>query len=133
MRLNTYSIKQPSHQDFSFKYQRNMAHSEIRPILCVIQIKLNRLTLATQRIIKHIWFWYLSQFQEMKGHVSQCKCVDSPEPLLPAYTKYRCRPELRQLALLCQHGQLMLALPICDKNQTLTSWSILHLSTLYIT
>ena len=29
MRLNTNSIKQPPHQDCSFKYQRNMAHSEI--------------------------------------------------------------------------------------------------------
>ena len=45
----------------------------------------------------------------MKAHVSLCKCVDLPEPLLPAYTKYRCRPELRQLAPLRQHGQLMLA------------------------
>ena len=34
----------------------------------------------------------------MKDYVSQCKCVDSPELLLPAYTKYKCRPELRQLA-----------------------------------
>ena len=24
----------------------------------------------------------------MKAHASLCKCVDSPEPLLPAYTKY---------------------------------------------
>ena len=45
----------------------------------------------------------------MKAHVSLCKCVDSPEPLLPAYTKYRCRRELRQLATLRQHGHLMLA------------------------
>ena len=45
----------------------------------------------------------------MKAHVSLCKCVDSPEPLLPAYTKHRCRPELRQLAALRQRGQLMLA------------------------
>ena len=52
---------------------------------------------------------YLSQFQEMKAHVSLCKCVDSPEPLLPAYTKYRCRAKLRQLATLRQHGRLMLA------------------------
>ena len=59
---------------------------------------------------QHISFWYLSQFQEMKAHVSLCKCVDSPEPLLSAYTKYKCRPELRQLAPLHQHGQLMLAL-----------------------
>ena len=51
----------------------------------------------------------LSQFQEMKAHVSLCICVDSPEPLLPAYTKYRCRPELRQLAPLHHHGRLMLA------------------------
>ena len=51
---------------------------------------------------------YLSQFQEMKAHVSQCKCVDSPEPLLPAYTMCRCRPELRQLAPLRQQRQLML-------------------------
>ena len=50
---------------------------------------------------------YLSQFQEMKAHVSLRKCVDSPEPLLPVYTKYRCRPELRQLAPLRQHGRLM--------------------------
>ena len=54
-------------------------------------------------------FWYLSQFQEMKAHVSLCKCVDSPQHLLPAYTKYRCRPELRPLATLRQHGKLMLA------------------------
>ena len=47
--------------------------------------------------------------QEMKANVSLCKCVDSPEPLLPAYTKYRCRPELRQLAPLRQLGPLMLA------------------------
>ena len=52
---------------------------------------------------------YLSQFQEMKAHVSLCKGVDSPEPLLPAYTEYRCIPKFRQLAQLCQHGQLMLA------------------------
>ena len=58
---------------------------------------------------QHIRFWYLSQFQEMEAHVSLCKCVDSPEPLLPPYSKYRCRPELRQLATLRQHGQLMLA------------------------
>ena len=45
----------------------------------------------------------------MKAHVSLCKCVDSPEPLLPAYTKSRFRPELRHLAPLRQHGQLMLA------------------------
>ena len=32
---------------------------------------------------------YLSQFQEMNAHVSLCKSVDSPEPLLPVYTKYR--------------------------------------------
>ena len=59
---------------------------------------------------QHIRFWYmnLSQFQEMKSHVSLCICVDSPEPLLPAYTKYRCRPELRQLAPLRHHGRLML-------------------------
>ena len=50
---------------------------------------------------------YLPQFQEMKAHVSLRKCVDSPEPLLPVYTKYRCRPELRQLAPLRQHGLLM--------------------------
>ena len=76
---------------------------------------------------QHILFWYiyLSQFQEMKARVSLCKCVDSPEPLLPAYTKYRSRPELRQLAL----RQL---LPICDKYQNLTCWSFLYLSTLYI-
>ena len=54
--------------------------------------------------------WYFQQFKEMKAHVSLCKCVDSPEPLLPPYTKYRCRPELRQLASLRQHGQLMLTL-----------------------
>ena len=53
---------------------------------------------------------YLSQLQEMNVHVSMCKCVDSPEHLLPAYTKYRCRPELRQLVPLHQHGRLMLAL-----------------------
>ena len=45
----------------------------------------------------------------MKVHVSLCKYVESPEPLLPEYTKYRCRPELRKLAPLRQHGQLMLA------------------------
>ena len=45
---------------------------------------------------------YLSQFQEMKAYVSLCKCVDSPEPLLPTYTKYRFRPELRQLTPLRQ-------------------------------
>ena len=28
----------------------------------------------------------ISHFQEMKAHVRLCKCVDSPEPLLPAYT-----------------------------------------------
>ena len=55
---------------------------------------------------------YLSQFTEMKAHISLCKCVDSPEPLLPAYIKYRCRSELRQLAPLCQHGQLMLVFGI---------------------
>ena len=69
----------------------------------------------------------------MKARVSLCKCVDSPEPLVPSYTKYRCRPELRQLAPLRQHGQLMLALPICDKYRNLTCWSNLNLSTLYIT
>ena len=60
---------------------------------------------------RHIWFWYmyLSQFQEMKALVSLCKCVDSSEHLLPTYTKYRCRPKLRQLAPLRQHGQLMMA------------------------
>ena len=52
---------------------------------------------------------YLLQFQEIKAHVSLCKCVDTPEHLLPAYTKYRCRPELRQLVSLHLHGQLMLA------------------------
>ena len=70
---------------------------------------------------------YLPQFQEMKAHVSLCKCVNSPEPLLPAYTKYRCRPELRQLAPL-RHMYCVL----CDKYQNLTCWSNLHLSTLYI-
>ena len=69
---------------------------------------------------------YLSQFQ-------MCKCVDSPEPLLPAYTKFRCRPELRQLAPLRQYGRLMMVLPICDKYQNLICWSNLHLSTFYIT
>ena len=69
----------------------------------------------------------------MKAHVSLCKCVDSSEPLLPAYTKYRCRPELRQLAPLRQHGRFMLVLPICDKYQNITCWSNLHLSTLCIT
>ena len=68
---------------------------------------------------------YLLKFQEMKAHVSLCKCVDSPEPLLPEYTKYRCRPELRQLAPLRQ--------PIRDKYQNLICWSNLHLSTSYIT
>ena len=59
---------------------------------------------------QHIGFWYmyLSQFQEMKAQVSLCKCLDSPEPLLHAYTKYRCKPEFRQLAPLRQHGRLML-------------------------
>ena len=57
----------------------------------------------------HLILVNLSQFQEMKANVSLCKCVDSPEPLLPAYTKYRCRQELRQLAPLHQYGQLMLA------------------------
>ena len=52
---------------------------------------------------------YLSQFQEMKAHVSLRKCVDSPEPLLPTYTMYIYRPELRQLASLRQRGQFMLA------------------------
>ena len=33
----------------------------------------------------------------MKAHASLCNCVDSPEPLLLAYTKYRCRSELRKL------------------------------------
>ena len=45
----------------------------------------------------------------MKANVSLCKCVDSPEPLLPAYAKYRCGQELRRMAPLHQHGQLMLA------------------------
>ena len=35
------------------------------------------------------------QFQEMNAHVSLCKSVDSPESLLPAYSMYKCRPELR--------------------------------------
>ena len=70
----------------------------------------------------------------MKAHVSMCKCVDSPEPLLPAYTKYICRPELRQRAPLGQPGQLMLAFfPIFDKYQNLTCQSNLNLSTLCIT
>ena len=46
--------------------------------------------------------WYLSQFQEIEAHVSLCKWVDSPKPLLPAYTYYRRRSELRQLAPLRQ-------------------------------
>ena len=41
----------------------------------------------------------------MTAQMSMCKCVDSTEPLLP---EYGCRPELRQLAPLYQHGQLML-------------------------
>ena len=45
----------------------------------------------------------------MKAHVNLCECVDSQEPFLPDYTKYRCRPELRQLAQLRQQGRLMLA------------------------
>ena len=67
----------------------------------------------------------------MKAHISLCKCVDSPEPLLPAYTTYRCRQELRPMASLRQHGQLMVALPICHEYQNLTCWSNLYLSTLY--
>ena len=69
----------------------------------------------------------------MKAHVSQCKCVDSPEPLLPVYTKYRCRPELRQLAPVHQHGRLMLAFCQYVISTKLSHGQNLHLSTLYIT
>ena len=31
----------------------------------------------------------LTRFQKMKALISLCKYVDSPEPLLPTYTKYR--------------------------------------------
>ena len=70
--------------------------------------KSNELAQNKSNEVAHL-IWYLLQFQEMTAHVSLCKCVDTPEPLLPAYTKYRCRPELRQLVSLHQHGQLMLA------------------------
>ena len=67
----------------------------------------------------------------MMAHVSLYINVDSPEPLLPAYIKYRCRPELRKLAPLSMVNKCWL-LPICE-YQNLTCWSNLYLGTLYIT
>ena len=69
----------------------------------------------------------------MTAHVSLCKCVNSPEPLLPSYTKYRCKQELRRLASLRSMDNQCWLLPVFDKYQNLTCWSNLHLSTLYIT
>ena len=63
-------------------------------------------------ILSKVWYLIVSipdLCQLSYFHISLCKCIDSPEPLLPAYIKYRCRPELRQLAPPRQHGQLMLA------------------------
>ena len=80
---------------------------------------------------QHIRLWYmnLSQFEEMKAHASLCKCVDSPEPLLPAYTKHTCRPELRQLSPLRWYGQLMLAFAnmlLVPKSHMLVKFSFEH-------
>ena len=56
----------------------------------------------------------------MEAQAGPCKCEYPPEPLSPAYSKYRCRAELRQLA--------PLVLPLYDKYQISSAGQIFILA-----